>query len=94
MTLQEFKETNFNEFPNHRHLFFIIKCSKTSIVFPVYVSREDDTDDLMFEVIGIDNYYTKEELLDQFIYNECKMYKATIEKIITEKAFIEEYLDN
>lgn len=94
MTLQEFKETKFNEFPNYKHLFFIIKYSKASKVFPVYVSREDDTDDLIFKVMGTNIYYTKEEMLDRFIYRECRMYRATVEKIIPEKAFIEEYLES
>lgn len=94
MTFQEFQETDFNKFPNNRHLFFILKSSEASIIFPVYISREDDTDDLIFEVVGRDSFYTKEELLENFIYSECRKFKATVVNIVTEKAFIEEYLEN
>ncbi len=93
MTFQEFEETKFNEFPNKRYLFFILKSSKASMVFPVYISREDDKDTLIFEVVGRDAYYTKEELLHRLVYNECRRYDATIVSVITEKAFIEEYLE-
>lgn len=93
MTFQEFKETKFNEFPNKRYLFFILKSSKASMVFPVYVFRKDDGDNLIFEVVGRNAYYTKEELLHRLIYNKCRKYDATIVSVITEKAFIEEYLE-
>lgn len=94
MTLQEFIDTKFNEFTNHKHLFFIFKSPKYLEVFPVFISREDDTDDLAFLVVGDDDYLTKEELLRKIAYKLNEKNNLIVEKIITEKAFIEEYLEN
>lgn len=94
MTYKEFKRIDFDKLEGERKIFIFICKDYKKEIFIVPILWDEDC----FNVLATDWCYSKEEIYSflekDFDYETGEDVKIEILKVITDKAIIEEYLDN